>query len=277
VLNPKGIIASRERNLIIVTVLLSLLVVLPVYVMTIMIAWKYRATNKHAKYMPDWDHHLGAEVAWWSIPSAIILVLSIITWNSSHSLDPYRPIDAMGVAPVDIQVVALDWKWLFIYPQQHVASVNLLEMPVNRPVNFEITADAPMNSLWIPQLGGQIYAMPGMVTQLHLMATQAGDYHGSSANISGAGFAGMTFVARAASQSNYESWLTAAKDSKASLNLNTYSMLAKPSQNSPVSYYALASNDLFDDVVDKFMVPNSPLSNTKNTNMAMPSMAGEMQ
>jgi cytochrome o ubiquinol oxidase subunit 2 len=256
VLNAKGTIAKRERSLLIVTFLLSLLVVIPVFTMTFVISWKYRASNTHAKYTPDWDHHLGAEVAWWAIPSVIILVLSVITWNSSHSLDPYKPLASKSGKSLNVQVVALNWKWLFIYPQQHIASVNMLEFPVNEPLNLELTADAPMNSFWIPQLGGQIYAMPGMVTQLHLVADQSGDYRGSSANISGAGFAGMDFTARATSQTNFSQWAKSSSTSSRQLTADSYKNLSKDSQYNPVAYYSVMDNYVFDQVVGKYMSPN---------------------
>ena len=176
--------------------LLSLVVVIPVFAMTIYIVWRYRESNQKAKYSPDWDHNSKVETIWWLIPTLLIVVLSVVTWNSSHSLDPFKPIKS-SVKPLRVQVIALQWKWLFIYPEQGVASTNILELPVDRPINFEVTADAPMNSFWIPQLGGQIYAMAGMSTQLHLMASEAGTYAGASANLSGKGFAKMKFDTKA--------------------------------------------------------------------------------
>ncbi len=150
---------------------------------------------------PIGDHNVGIELVWWAIPFAIVIALSGITWTSSHDLDPYKPIIS-ATPPITIEVVALDWKWLFIYPQQGIATVNMVEFPAQTPINFVITADAPMNSLWIPQLAGQIYAMPGMSTQLHLESFSVGTYDGSSANLSGAGFSGMKFKAHAVSQAD---------------------------------------------------------------------------
>src|SRR5688572_21939694 len=168
VLEPAGSIAERQRGLIIFASLLSLIVVVPVFALTFYIAWKYRASNKKAKYTPDWDHHTGIEALWWAIPLALITILSVITYKTSHELDPFRPI-ASDKKPLTVQVVALQWKWLFIYPEQNIASVNFVQFPEDRPVNFQITSDAPMNSFWIPQLGGQMYAMSGMNTKLHLI------------------------------------------------------------------------------------------------------------
>jgi cytochrome o ubiquinol oxidase subunit 2 len=256
VLEPKGIIALKERNLMLITVLLGLLVIIPVFIMTFMIAWKYRATNTRAKYQPNWDHNLVAESIWWGIPCVIILILATLTWHSSHDLDPFKPLDS-SVKPITIQVVALQWKWLFIYPEQGIATVNYVQFPKATPVNFQITADAPMNSFWIPQLGGQIYAMAGMNTQLHLMADGAGSYAGSSANISGAGFADMHFTAQSTSQSDFNRWVQSVKRSPAALTARTYKALALPSSEVALAAYALKDENLYDDIIMKYMMPAS--------------------
>jgi cytochrome o ubiquinol oxidase subunit 2 len=245
VLEPRGPIALKERNLLLVAVGLMLIVVIPVFVITFLIVWKYREGHK-GKYRPDFDHSRVLETIWWLIPSALILVLSVIIWNSTHSLDPYRKI-ASSKPPLTIEVVALDWKWLFIYPKQHVASVNMVHLPVNTPVTFYITADAPMNSFWIPQLSGQIYAMPGMTTQLNLMASSTGD-------ISGSGFAGMHFVARSTNQTAFNSWVNTASSSKDQLNQYAYNQLDKPSINNPVSNYSNASTNIFASTVNKYLI-----------------------
>ena len=255
VLNPAGQVASRERDLIIITVLLGLLVVITVYVMTFAIAWRYREGNKKARYSPELTGNRYAEALWWGIPSAIILVLSIITWQTSHSLDPFKPLSAPGKQPMVVEVVALDWKWLFIYPKEGIASVNYVQFPAGTPVDFYITADAPMNSLWIPQLGSQIYAMPGMSTQLHLVAGKAGNYYGSSANISGQGFAGMNFIAHATSQTEYDNWLRVARSSPDKLDAGAYRQLARPSQDNPVSLYSTVDNQLYENILLSYMVP----------------------
>ena len=253
VLQPHGMIGQKERRLIIVACLLSLIVVLPLFVMLGLFAWRYREQNTKAVYSPHLDNSRLAETIWWLVPSLIILVLSVITWNSSHELDPYRTI-ASKTAPLTIQVVALDWKWLFIYPQQNVASVNFVQLPVGTPVNFEITSDAPMNSFWIPQLGGQIYAMPGMSTQLHLIAGKAGDYNGSSANISGSGFAHMTFTARAGSMQDFNNWIVQAKQSAKQLDATGYTQLAMPGTVKAATYSSAQPN-LYDTIVMKYMMP----------------------
>jgi cytochrome o ubiquinol oxidase subunit II len=252
ILQTKGTIADQQRNLLVGTAILSLVVIVPVFVLTFYIAWKYRAGNKKAKYQPNWDGHRGLELTWWAIPLIIISLLAIVTWITSHSLDPYRPLTS-DKKPVRVQVVALNWKWLFIYPDYNVASVNYLKFPEDTPVNFTITADAPMNSFWIPQLGGQVYAMSGMSTKLHLMASEPGSYNGSSANISGEGFAGMKFVAEATSEADFTSWIEAARSSHNNLDKTTYEQLAKPSRDNPPGTYKLTEPALYDIVVMKYM------------------------
>jgi cytochrome o ubiquinol oxidase subunit 2 len=270
VLEPKGSIGNKERNLMIFTVLLGLVVVVPVFVMATVIAWRYREGNTKTahKYAPDWDHNRAAEFTWWAIPIAIITVLSVVTWTSTYALDPWKPL-ASHAKPMTIQVVSLDWKWLFIYPEQHVASVNFVQFPTNTPVNFAITSDSVMNSFWVPQLGGQMYSMPGMLTQLHLSADVMGDYAGSSANISGEGFAGMKFTARASSQADFNKWLREAKKSSAVLSQDTYTQLAKPSKNNQPSYYANVQNGLYDTIMMKYMTP-SHMSHSDDTTMSTP-------
>lgn len=248
VLNVAGPIAQQQRQLLIFTAILSVIVVLPVFIMAIHIARKYRVDNHKARYSPDWDGSRTIEAIWWLIPLAIITVLAVITWNSSHDLEPRKQIQAQ-TETIKIQVVALQWKWLFLYPGSNVATVNYVQMPVGKPVDFEITADAPMNSFWIPQLGGQIYAMSGMSTHLNLMADKSGTYYGSSANLSGSGFAGMKFEARAISSNDYEKWLNQADDSAQELN---YAELSKQSENVPQFAYKNSQPGLYDTIVNKY-------------------------
>lgn len=260
VLNPAGPIAAEQRELIIIASLLSLFVVVPVFWLTFFIAWKYRASNKKATYRPDWDHHRGIETLWWVVPLALITVLSVITWRSSHQLDPFRPL-ASDKKPLTIQVVALQWKWLFIYPEQNIATVNFLQFPEDTPINFVITSDAPMNSFWIPQLGGQIYAMTGMSTKLHVLTDQAGEYRGVSANLSGAGFADMVFTAKSTDKTDFERWVNRIKTAPEGLNSRSYHALAKPSTRNFASEYASVEQGLYDTVVTKYMSTH----HTKNT------------
>jgi cytochrome o ubiquinol oxidase subunit 2 len=253
VLNPKGTIAGQERSLMIIASLLAVLVVLPVFAMTAIISVKYRAGNKKkSKYTPNADHNTLLESIWWGIPLVIILALSAVTWVSTHRLDPYKSLSST-TKPLTIQVVALQWKWLFIYPEQRIATVNSVHLPEDTPINFEITADSPMNSFWIPQLGGQIYAMSGMSTQLHLMASEPGQYRGSSANISGKGFAGMKFMATATTRDDFEEWVRFSRQAATPLNQTTYNQLVKPSENNAAATFAPAEDNLYDTILMKYM------------------------
>lgn len=254
VLNPQGEIADKQRQLIIFTVTLGMFVVIPVFVMLFMFAWKYREGNTKAKkYTPNDDHNKWIEGLWWGIPILIIGVLSVITWQSSHDLDPYKKLDS-SVKPVKVQVVALQWRWLFIYPDEGIATINELRMPEKTPVNFEITADAPMNGFWIPSLGSQVYAMSGMTSQLSLMADSTGEYAGSSSNISGKGYAGMKFKAISMAKNDYNAWVKKTAETGKDLDWNAYtSEITKPTENSPVSYYVVRDNDLYSKVIMKYM------------------------
>jgi cytochrome o ubiquinol oxidase subunit 2 len=254
VLSPKGWIGLKQSDLLVLATLVMLLVVIPVFMLTFLFPWKYRAGNKAAKYSPDFVKHHIAEAVWWGLPCVIVLVLSVIVWKSSHELDPYRPIES-ETKTMTIQVVALQWNWLFIYPEQEIASTNFFQFPVNTPIHFEITSDAPMNSFWIPELGGQIYAMPSMQTDLHLIANETGSFDGVSANLSGIGFSGMTFVAKASTQEEFEDWVQSAKQSPNNLSRDEYQILAKPSTDHPVKTYQLASSDLFKWIIMKYMMP----------------------
>lgn len=255
VINSQGEVANKERDLLFFTLGLSLIVVIPVFVMLIVFSLRYREGNKKkAVYKPDWDFNWVLETIWWGIPIVIIGILSVVTWISTHDLDPYKPLDS-DVKPVSVQVVALQWKWLFIYPEQGVASVNLLQIPEKTPINFTITSDAPMNSLWIPSLGSQIYAMSGMSTKLHLMADTVGDYKGSSANISGEGFASMRFIARSSTQSDFDAWVAKLRSSNQTLDLVSYDKLAEPSVVSEPIGYRLGDPHLYDRIVLKYMMP----------------------
>ncbi|MCE5294595.1 MAG: ubiquinol oxidase subunit II [Chlamydiales bacterium] len=254
VLDPKGLIAVKEKRLLVIATYLMLIVVIPVFVLTFVVAWKYRADNKKAEYRPDWDYNFFVEALWWGVPCIIIAVLSVITWTSTHELDPFRPLDSK-VKPLRVQVIALQWKWLFIYPEHNIASLNYLQIPTDTPINFELTGNSPMNSFWIPQLGGMIYAMPGMTTKLHLMANEEGEYNGVSSNLSGTGFAGMKFITKATSEKAFQAWVDTVKKSPIPLNNDTFTALIHPSANDPVVLYTLQEPNLFDQTVMKYMMP----------------------
>lgn len=271
IFQPAGEIGRKERNLIVAALVLSAIVVVPVFAMTIAIAWRYREKNaRKTVYQPDFDRSRLLESIWWGVPIVIIGILSVITWNSAHALDPYKSL-ASTKPTLHIQVVALDWKWLFIYPDQHLAGVNLAVIPVGTPVDFEVTSDAVMNSFWVPQLGGQVYAMPGMKTHLHELATQSGDFLGSPANIAGKGFARMDFTVRATSPAQFTKWVKTAQQANRNLTTKAYTKLAKPSDNLPVSYYSPIQDGLFDDIVMKYMAPSSGTATPPQqaTSMAM--------
>lgn len=248
--DPKGQIGVDEKSLIITCTLLMLLVVVPVIVMTLAFAWKYRASNTKATYMPDWAHSTRIEVVVWLVPCIIIAILGWLTWESTHKLDPYRPLDS-DVKPITIQAVSLDWKWLFIYPEQGIATVNEIAFPKDTPVNFQITSDTVMNSFFIPQLGSQIYSMTGMLTKLHLIANEEGVFDGISANYSGSGFSGMKFKAIATSEQGFQDWVAKVKSAQAGLTEEGFPELAKPSENVPATYFSSATPDLFQHILTK--------------------------
>lgn len=251
---PAGTIALEQRNLLFIIQAIMLLVIIPVYIFTFIFSWKYRATNPKGKYDPDLVDNTLAEYFWWGIPLVLTVIIGIITWQKTYQLDPYKPIES-DKKPLTIQVVALQWKWLFIYPEEKIAAVNFVQIPKDTPIHFEITADAPMNSLWIPDLGGQIYAMPAMRTQLYLIANKTGDFRGSSANISGEGFAGMHFITRSSSEEDFQKWVEEAKKSEHLLGLEEYSKLAAPSKNNPPETYQLKEDQLFNHILMKYMPP----------------------
>lgn len=227
-----------------------LIVVIPVFILTFYFAFRYRETNKKATYRPNWDHNRLFETVWWVVPSLLIVALSVMTWRGTFALDPYKPL-APAKDTLKVQVIALDWRWLFIYPDQNIALINELRLPVNKAVRFDITADAPMNSFWIPQLGGQVYAMPGMGTRLHLQADRTGNFYGSSANISGEGFADMNFRTKVTSQQEFDTWANATKKGLM-LTRERYDILAQPSKDKTVTAYGRVQHGLYADVIGKF-------------------------
>ncbi|MBX4192026.1 ubiquinol oxidase subunit II [Candidatus Parcubacteria bacterium] len=250
ILHPQGLVAHSELTLMIQATALMLVVLVPVYILIFFFAWYYRAGNTKAKYVPNWQHAKLDELVWWAIPFEIILVLGALTWTSTHQLDPKQPLAISG-EPMIVEVVALPWKWLFIYPKEHIATVNYVAFPKDRPIQFQITADAPMNSFWIPELGGQIYAMTGMVTHLTLASDKEGSYQGMSANYSGEGFADMKFKAQSMSEDEFDLWVTEMHAQSHYLEKGAYQTLAKPG-TSTVMYYSEISPTLFDDIVRKF-------------------------
>ncbi|MFT3907334.1 MAG: ubiquinol oxidase subunit II [Steroidobacteraceae bacterium] len=253
VLDPAGNVAAQQRDLLIQSTLLMLLIIVPVISLTAFFAWRYRAGNKNARYEPDWDHSTKLELVIWSGPLLIIICLGALTWLGTHLLDPYRPLSQVAPGrsaaeagePLQVQVVAMDWKWLFIYPQYGVATVNELAAPVDRPIEFSITSSAVMNSFYIPALAGQIYAMPGMQTKLHAVANRIGTYEGISANYSGAGFSGMHFGFEVLSSADFDAWVTRTRAVSETLDRASYLKLEQPSENEPVHRYGTIEAGLF--------------------------------
>lgn len=262
VLDPKGPVGAQEKSLILTAALLMLIVIVPVIVMAVVFSVRYRASNSRATYSPDWSRSRSIEIVVWVVPILIVSALAYLAWTRSHSLDPFRPIPSERSA-ITIDVISLDWKWLFIYAAQNVAVVNEVAFPVDTPIDFHLTSDTVMNSFFIPRLGSQIYTMAGMKTQLHLVAGTAGTYQGLSANFSGSGFSGMTFTARAMPQALFEQWLEKARQSTHQLDQQSYARLAVASENNPVEYFRSVEPNLFSDVVKKYSadrVKSAPMS-----------------
>jgi cytochrome o ubiquinol oxidase subunit 2 len=265
VMNPSGDIAVQEAKLIVVSTLLMLLIIVPVIALIVIFAWRYRKNNTAAKYTPDWDHSTRLELVIWGAPLLIIIALGLITWISTHLLDPYRPlsrIDAQRPIPpntktLEVQVVALDWKWLFIYPEQGIATVNELVAPIDVPIHFTISASTVMNSFYIPALAGQIYAMPGMQTQLNAVMNKTGTYDGFSANYSGAGFSGMRFKFHGKDAAGFDDWVKSVKAGADKLDRTVYQQLEKPSAKDPVRRYAAVEGGLFNAIVERCVAPGT--------------------
>jgi cytochrome o ubiquinol oxidase subunit 2 len=276
VLSPSGDIALQQRDLLIQSTLLMLLIIIPVMALIVFFSWKYRASNKDATYEPDWDHSTHLELVIWSAPLLIIICLGAITWLGTHLLDPYRPLDrlakgqqvAKAAEKLEVNVVALDWKWLFIYPEYNIGTVNELAVPVNRPLDFHITASSVMNSFYIPALAGQIYAMAGMETRLHAVLNQPGEYEGFSANYSGAGFSDMKFAFHGYEAGEFNKWVGKVKKDGIALNRTTYRTLVKPSEKNPVQYYSSVESGLYRSVLSMCVDPGPSC-------MSMHSMPGK--
>ncbi|WP_312518695.1 ubiquinol oxidase subunit II [Massilia sp.] len=281
VMNPTGDIAKQQADLITISVWLMLIIIIPVMILTIVFAWRYRQ-SANAKYEPDWDHSTKLELIIWGAPLLIIIVLGLITWVSTHKLDPYRPLDRIdanrpisaSVKPLEVQVVALDWKWLFIYPEQGIASVNQLVTPIDVPVRFKITASTVMNTFYIPTLAGMIYAMPGMETELNAVLNKTGNFQGLSANFSGDGFSHMKFAYKGVTAGEFDAWVSEMKNNPGVLDRADYLVLEKPSAKEPVRHYGQVEPALFNRVVNRCVAEGTMCMNqqmhedTKRNQMA---------
>ncbi|POR53264.1 ubiquinol oxidase subunit II [Bosea psychrotolerans] len=269
VLAPAGDVAAQQRDLVVISTILMLLIIIPVMALTVFFAWRYRHSNKEARYEPDWDHSTGLELVIWSAPLLIIICLGALTWMGTHLLDPYRQLGRIAAGrpvpqtakPLEVNVVALDWKWLFIYPEYGVATVNELAAPVDRPISFRITSSSVMNSFYVPALAGQIYAMAGMQTRLHGVINRPGRYQGFSANYSGAGFSGMRFAFHGLTDADFDGWIAQAKAADGALDRATYLQLERPSENDPVRRYANVDPKLFNAILNMCVEPGKMCMN----------------
>ncbi len=260
VLDPHGPIGAAERSILFDSLAIMLTIVIPVIVATLGVAWWFRASNTRARYLPTWAYSGRIEIVIWAIPAMVVLLLGGIAWIGSHELDPARPIPSNTPA-IEVDVVALDWKWLFLYPEQGVASVNRLVVPAGTPVSLRITSATVMNSFFVPQLGSQIYAMAGMTTQLNLLADRAGQYPGLSAQFSGDGFSGMRFVVDAVPQDQFAAWAAGARKAGAPLDAESYAALYRPSKYVPPRTYSAIDPGLFDKIVAMKVSGASPSGN----------------
>lgn len=251
--NPKGLIATEQHRLMQRAVIILLEIAIPALTAFYFIAWRYRESNEKATRFSHTPRNKSLVFGIWATPTVTMILLASIMWPATHRLAPQKSI-ANGVDPISIQVIAMRWKWLFIYPEHDIASVNFVQIPVGTPVKFDITADeTPMSSFWIPHLGGQLYAMTGHVNQLNLLADKPGDYDGSSAEINGAGFAGMKFTARATSTEDFNQWTQAIKQSRDMLDNAEYKKLLKPSENNPAAFYSTVEEGLYNAMLTKYM------------------------
>ena len=259
VLNPAGDVAAQQGDLVVIATVLMLLIIVPVIALTLWFAWRYRQGSRHAEtdYAPDWHHSTKLELVIWAAPLVIIIALGAITWITTHKLDPYRPLDRISeqkalpenVKPLEVQVVALDWKWLFVLPEQGIATVNELAAPVDRPIRFTLTSSTTMNAFYVPDLAGMIYTMPGMQTELNAVINQPGVFRGMSSHYSGAGFSGMHFRFHGLSEQDFAQWVAKAKAEGQPLTRQAYLALAQPSERHPVQRFSSVEAGLFDRVV----------------------------
>ncbi|MDR3476765.1 MAG: COX aromatic rich motif-containing protein [Gammaproteobacteria bacterium] len=253
-LDPKGVIAFEERKLFFDTLALMMIVVLPVIIMSFAFIYHYQVSHRTRDYKPNWSHSHFLESLWWGIPCIIIVVLAVITWKKTILLDPYRQIPGQTAAPMVIQAIALPWKWVFIYPEENIATVNYVEVPVGREVEYQITADnVAMSAFFIPQLGSQIYAMAGMRTRLHLIASVPGDFLGLNTQFNGDGFSDMTFMVHAVEPDQMQAWVTQVKQSAQPLTPEAYGQLLNPSIADQPKFYNGVAPDLFQQVLTLYM------------------------
>ena len=251
VLFPSGPVGMDERNLMFAAIGLMLIVIVPVWIMVLWFAIRYRASNGRARYAPNWSYSGRIDLVIWLVPGLIVTALGYLIWTRTPRLDPYAQTAAGQGAPLTVQVVAEDWKWLFIYPQQDIASVNELVIPVGRPVRLQLTSDTVMNAFYVPGLAGQIYAMAGMRSSLNLRASKPAQLTGRNMQYSGYGFAAQRFAVKAVSRDAFDAWVATARNAPKTLNAATYADFSRPSANVPVTYYYGIEPGLFAKIVAK--------------------------
>jgi cytochrome o ubiquinol oxidase subunit 2 len=269
VLNPSGDIAAQQAHLVVVSTLLMLLIIVPVMFLICLFAWRYRKSNTSAEYKPDWDHSTKLELLIWGAPLLIIIVLGLITWIYTHLLDPYRPLSrldehrpiAAGVEPLEIQVVSMDWKWMFIYPGQGIATINELVTPIDVPVRFKMTSSTVMNAFYIPALAGMVYTMPSMETQLNAVMNKVGVYDGFSANYSGAGFSQMRFKYHGVSQADFDAWVEKTRAGN-KLTRAEFQALDKPTTKHPIMHFGSVDKGLYDLILNRCVAEGAVCMNT---------------
>ena len=262
-LHPAGDVARQQSDLMIASVILMSLIIVPVLIAIGVIAWRYRATNRQAEYDPEWDHSSKFELVVWAAPLLIIIVLGAMTWIGTHQLDPYRPLTridarhplASSVQPLEVEVVSLDWKWLFFYPQYGIATVNQLAAPVDTPIHFKLTSTETMNAFFVPSLAGMIYSMPGMQTVLNAVINKPGNFDGFSSNYSGEGFTDMRFRFLGMSQRDFSQWVAKVRASGGDLDTRAFNQLNQPSRAEPVHYYARFDADLYHRILNQCVDP----------------------
>jgi len=257
VLDPQGPVGKAERVILYDATAIMLAVVIPVIVFTLVFVWWFRARNTRARYRPEWEYSGRIEMIIWSIPALIILFLGGIAWTGSHDLDPPRPL-AESTAPLDIEVISLDWRWLFIYPHEGIASLNRLVVPAGVPLRFRLTSTTVMNSFFVPQLGSQIYTMPNMVTRLNLQADHPGTFEGLSAQFSGDGFSDMRFDLVSTEAEAFKDWVNTTKTKGGVLDAGTFEELVKPAKPDGTQTYAQVSEGLFDRISSGHMAAVAP-------------------
>ncbi len=251
VADPKGPIAIIERDLLYAAFFIMLIVVIPVYLMVFWFIWRYRAKGGRGEYKPDWHHSNTIEFFVWSVPALIIITLGYLVWTYSYKLDPFKKI-ASPENTINVQVVAQDWKWLFIYPELGIASVNELAFPVDKAVSLQLTSDTVMNSFLVPALGGQIYAMAGMTSELNLKANETGRFRGRNTQYSGDGFAMQFFEAVAMTEEEFDQWVANARAQPNPLSNTAYEQLAVPSIAHGVEYFSTVQPGLFEQILRKY-------------------------